>query len=167
MRPSRSSTRSLSKADSRAFRRLPLGSSASPSRASKRVMLVIQMDSAAWRSSQSTTGRSGTSRINAESTFVSSTIMTQYLQVAHVDPAAPADRSSYLYRKSVPQFAIRVSRSGDWNPLSHCEECAESPLPYCDHGAQPVVSVGPLHPPRYHAQRLEPWEKSPINNVIS
>jgi len=96
-------------------------------------MLVIQMDSAAWRSSHSTTGRSGTARINAESTFVSITIMAQYLQIAQVDPEAPVDQSSYLYRKSVPQFAIRFWRSGDWMPSPHCEEYAEFPLPYCDH----------------------------------
>jgi hypothetical protein len=72
------------------------------------VMLVIQTDSAGWRSSHATTGGSGRVRINAESTLVSRTIICRISPIADADraiPAAPLSaRFSRNARNSRPQL---------------------------------------------------------------
>ena len=83
-----SSSRSRSSnAASRTCRRRPAGSTAKPKRVSNNVMLVIQTESAGWRSSHSRTAASGTVRINAPSTFVSRIITYRISPIVEPDRA--------------------------------------------------------------------------------
>jgi hypothetical protein len=66
---------------------LAFGEQGQTERVSKKVMVVIQTDSAGWRSSHPTTSASGALRINAESTLVSRMITFRSLPTVAVDRA--------------------------------------------------------------------------------
>ena len=100
---SKSSFRRPTNAASSVCRRRPDGSNAMPKRTSNNVILVIQTDSAGWRSSHATTGASGTVRINAPSTLVSRIIIYQILPTAQSDRAIPAGLWPAPLSQNVPQ----------------------------------------------------------------
>ncbi len=74
-RPSSFSVISRSNADSSRRRRREGASSSIPARISNTVTAVVQIDSAGWPSSHATTVASGSARMSAERTFVSSAII--------------------------------------------------------------------------------------------
>src|SRR5262249_21055908 len=155
---SRSSFRSCSNADSSACRRRPDGSKARAKRVSDNVMLVIQTDSAGWRSSHAATAGLGTVCINALRTLVSR-IITNTCRIARIgapDPATPAAPQSDPFLQNVPQFVTPTSRQVGRVPLQHRARYAELLLPYCGRAAQRGVSSALSQPLRDDARRTGP-----------
>jgi hypothetical protein len=109
-RSSRSSLITLSKAPSRCLRRRDGGRSSKPVRISKSVTEVVQIDSEGWASSQSATTTSGTVRMSADSTFVSSRIMVREGRLlARGDHVARASLVPNPRRGTVTRSSIRAA----------------------------------------------------------
>src|ERR1019366_4961158 len=114
----------------------PCGISARPRRASNTVMLVIQTDSAGWRSNHATTTASGTVRIIAEITLVSRIIIYRTLPTAESDRAIPAGPWSALLSRNEPQYVTPVWLHVYFVLSPRRVKCAGPPLPCCACDAQ-------------------------------
>ncbi len=155
---SRSSLRTRSKASSRRRRRREGVKSSKPVRISNTVTDVVQIDSDGWVSSQSTTAVSGSDRMSADSTLVSSRIMVS-LRGPPLVPGGHATRRSRA-RLRGPGTATRSSTQAEpVRSVSPARRRAGSLgllLQWSAHGHGPSAGVRPSHRHRVGGPRSEP-----------
>jgi len=142
MRPSSSSVRSASNARSRSRRRRPGVRRCRPVLTSKTVIDVVQIDSAACASSQLTTAASGSRRISAEITLVSSKITRRNQRGGPGRATRRCLRVSRSPRTS-PRSATRAQWARGPDRVRRCAGSREPLPPCCGHGLWLAAAAWP------------------------